>query len=151
MPTLRKGKVRKHHIFGLRPWTRHSIILLVAGVMYIAFGVSLMKTKLTFAREVGIDIALQWFSITTWGLIWIAVGLMAILSSRWPPALERWGYMALTGFTAGWASIYLLSIIFGESPLANLSFVFVWSMVAFMWWGVSGLLNPDHTGVSSRG
>jgi hypothetical protein len=110
--------------------------------MYIAFGLSLIETKLTFSREEGLQIALQWFPIEVWGMLWIAVGAMAILSSRWPPALERWGYMSLTGFTAGWASIYLFGIIFGTAPWTNASFVIVWTMVAFVWWGVSGLVDP---------
>lgn len=150
MASTRKARL-KSHVFGLRPWTRHSVILLVAGMMYTAFGVSIITTELTFARAEGLAIALEWFPIDVWGMVWVAVGLMAVASSRWPPALERWGYMALTGFTTGWAGIYLLSILFGDSPWTNLSFVIVWGMVAFIWWGVSGLLNPDSTGVSSRG
>jgi hypothetical protein len=150
MAPTKKARFKRRFV-GLRPWTRHSIILMVAGMMYIAFGLSLIKTRLTFARAEGISIALHWFPINVWGMIWIWVGIMAIVSARWPPALEKWGYMALTGFTAGWAAIYLFSILLEDSPWANLSFVFVWGLVAFIWWGVSGLLNPDHTGVGARG
>jgi hypothetical protein len=140
----------RRRFLGLRPWTRHSAVLMVAGLVYVAFGISLIKTNLTYGRSLGLQVAIEYAPIEFWGIVWIVVGIMAMVSSRWPPVIETWGYMALTGLSAGWSATYLMSIIFEDAPAANLSFVFVWGLVAFLWWAISGLLNPDRTGVSTH-
>jgi hypothetical protein len=70
-------------------------------------------------------------------------GALAILSSRWPPISKTWGYMVLTGLSAGWAAFFALSVICGPSPVANLSNTLSWGLIAFLWWAISGLLNPN--------
>lgn len=138
----------KVQFLGIRPWKRHSLVLLVAGTVYVFTGVAYTLAEITPEREIALVIALRWAPIDVWGFVWILSGLLAILSSRWPPVAETWGYMVLTGLSAGWGATYAMGVIFTESPTTNLSSAIVWSLVAFMWWAISGLVNPDQTGVT---
>lgn len=127
---------------GIRPWKRHSLVLFVAGIVYILIGFSDITTKPTHARQHALHFALEWWSIDVWGAIFMAAGLLSMISSRWPPISETWGYIVLTGLSAGWSAFYLVGILFSDSPLSNFSGVLSWGVIAFMWWAISGLVNP---------
>lgn len=150
MSPTRKARVKRAY-FQLRPFKRHSLVLLVAGIVYIVNGLSLILTEPTRARTKALTIALNWAPLSVWGGVFVGVGLLAVISARWPPVFESWGYMVLTGLAAGWSATYLTGIIFEHSPLANLSGVLVWGLLAFLWWAVSGLLNPDKEAVVAHG
>lgn len=134
----------------VRPWERHSLVLLVAGLVYIAIGQSLITTDLQPARAVALKFAFNWFGLDLapefWGWVFIVHGAAAIISARWPPISETWGYFLLTGLSAAWALFYLMGVLFGHSPPANISGTLSWGLIAFMWWAISGLLNPSHVG-----
>lgn len=125
----------------LRPWMRHSLVLAVAGTVYVLVGASYIIATPNSSRESALRLALDWMPLPAWGAVWIVVGLLAILSSRWPPASETWGYTTMTGLAAGWSAFYAFGITLG-SDLQNVSGVLVWGLVAFMWWAISGLVNP---------
>lgn len=132
---------------GFRPFRRHSLVLLVAGLAYVFIGVTYIVTPLSHARAQALIVALHWAPINIWGSLWILVGALSIISSKWPPVVESWGYMVLTGFSAGWGATYLTGVIIGESPAGNISSAITWAMMAFMWWAISGLINPDRVAV----
>lgn len=129
--------------WGMRPWQRHSQVLLIAGLVYIGIGISFITTEPTHARAVALSVALTWWPFEWWGLVFIFSGLLAVLSSRWPPISKTWGYVVLTALSAGWAAFYLTSVLFKHSPPSNLSGVGVWGLVAYLWWAISGLKNPN--------
>lgn len=135
----------KEYFWGLRPFRRHSLVLVVAGLAYVSIGNTYILTVPTDSRKQALVIALSWFPIEFWGTIWILVGIAAILSARWPPAAERWGYVMLTALSAGWSATYLTGIVFAHSPAANIYSVIVWALVAFLWWAIGGLVNPMDT------
>lgn len=128
---------------GVRPWKRHSLVLMVAGFVYVAIGISYIWAEPTPTREVALHFALQWISLEHWGVIFICAGLLAIISSRWPPVSETWGYTVLTGLSSAWSAFYLVGVLFWHSPPTNLSGVMSWGLIAFMWWAISGLINPS--------
>lgn len=150
MSPTRKARMKRAYL-QMRPFKRHSLVLMVAGVVYIVNGLTYMLTDPTPTRHQALIIAEKWFSLNTWGGVWVFVGLLAILSSRWPPIFESWGYMVLTGLAAGWSATYLTGILFYDSPLANISGALTWGLVAFLWWAVSGLLNPEKEAVKTHG
>lgn len=127
---------------GLRPWRRHSLVLLVTGLVYVFIGFAYVYTDPRRSRDVALQIALDWWSLDVWGWIFVFSGLLAILSSRWPPFSETWGYFVLTGLSAGWSGFYVTGVIFGDSPVGNLTGGLTWGLVAFLWWAISGLVNP---------
>lgn len=126
----------------LRPWQRHSMVLAVAGGVYVLVGASYLLIDLTPDRAASLQLALAIAPIQAWASTWIVVGILALVSTRWPPASKTWGYSAMTGLAAWWGAVYLLSIPLG-GPVTAVTGTLVWWLVGFLWWGISGLLNPD--------
>lgn len=137
--------------WGLRPWKRHSTILMVVGVLYALIGFAYVTAPPNKAREATLVVVLQIAPIQFWGGVFFVAGVLTSISSRWPPFAETWGYMLLTGLSAGWAAAYLLGILFFNAPTAGITAAVLWSLLAFMWWAISGLLNPDKTAVGNHG
>jgi hypothetical protein len=130
---------------GIRPFERHSIVLLFAGMVYILIGVSYILADPTPSRVNALYYALAGpMTFDSWGCVFILTGLLAVVSSRWPPISETWGYQALTGLSSGWAAFYAAGVIFHGSPVNNISGFLSWGLIGFMWWAVSGLVNPTH-------
>lgn len=130
---------------GVRPFERHSLVLLVAGMVYILVGGAFFFTPVTPARERSLEFALSVLSMYQWGSVFLLAGLLAIVSSRWPPISETWGYTVLTGLSAGWAACYAPSVWLGDAPNSNYTGMLTWGLMAFMWWAISGLVNPKRT------
>ena len=134
----------------LRPWRRHSLVLAVAGAVYIAVGAVYISVPLTHDRSAGLALPLHYAPAQVWGVVWVMVGVLAVISTRWPPPNETWGYTILAALAAFWAAAYALSIALLHAPHSGLSGVLVWALVAFLWWGISGLRNPNDS-EGSRG
>jgi hypothetical protein len=128
--------------WGVRPFERHSLVLLVAGMVYLAIGGSFFNLTPSPNRDLALHYALQVMGYEQWGLVFIFAGVLAIISSRYPPISETWGYQALTGLSAGWGSFYALGVIIGESPASNMIGFLTWGLFGFLWWAISGLVNP---------
>lgn len=128
-----------------RPWTRHSLVLFVAGAVYVAVGITFILADATPARKVALHYALELWSLDSWGAVFILAGALAILSSRWPPISKTWGYTVLTGLSAAWSAFYFFAIWFADAPTTNYSSVLSWALTAFMWWAISGLVDADKT------
>jgi hypothetical protein len=141
----------KRHYLGMRPWTRHSLVLLVAGCVYICVGIVYLNTPEGSPTWTALEMAREWLPLNGWGTIWMIVGVLSILSARWPPRIETWGYMALTSLTAGWGAFYILGVIFGDNGFGSLAVGLMWFLVAFLWWAISGLISPELKGVVKNG
>jgi hypothetical protein len=128
--------------FGLRPWTRHSLVLLVAGLCYFGVGFSYMFAEPGGGSYKNLAVARMWMPLHHWGLVFMFVAVLTMISSRWPPTADKWGYMVMTGLSAGWGAFYVMGVIFANVPTAAVSGAFVWWLLAFMWWAISGLVNP---------
>lgn len=127
----------------LRPWSRHSVVLAVAGVVYICYGAAILSVPPNDARTASLRLAMELMPIRVWGIVWIFVGLLAVASTRWPPQSETWGYGAMSGLAAFWSATIGLGIIFMNAPTQGITGVLVWALLAFMWWAISGLANPN--------
>lgn len=139
----------KHPLRTLRPWTRHSLVLLVAGWAYIVIGLTYAVGGANPARESSMRFQIQYLflgreglPLSIWGAVFIAVGIASIISSRWPPFSETWGYTSMTGLSVLWAGCYAAGMAFG-APVQNLSGVITWSLIGFLWWAISGLVSPE--------
>lgn len=135
---------RRHQLFHLRPWKRHSLVLMVAGISYCAIGISYILAEPSVSREVALQYAINWFSLDVWGWWFVITGLATVLSSLWPPVTRVWGYELLTGLSVAWGLFYLSGCLFGESPWTNLSGAILWCIFGFLWWAISGLVDPTH-------
>lgn len=134
-----------HRFWGLRPWKRHSLILLVVGFVYGMVGFQYIFSEPSKGREIALEMVLRLAPMEFWGSIFVVTGLLTVISARWPPFAETWGYMVLTGLSTGWSGTYLMGILVFNSPTTNYTQVLLWGCLAFIWWAVSGLLNPDST------
>lgn len=132
-----RRKLKPYTVF--LPWDKHAKILIAAGLAYMGVGFTYINAEPSESREVALQFALNWLSIQSWGYIFAATGLLAIISSRWPPVTKKWGYILLTGLSSGWAATYALAVFTGKAPSQNLSGAFIWADFAFMWWIISGL------------
>lgn len=137
--------------WGLRPWKRHSTILLVAGVLYSLIGYQYIIAPPNKTRDDSLVVLLQIAPLWVWGMTFLVGGVCACISSRWPPFTEVWGYMVLAGLSGAWMATYLVGFFFYHAPQSGLSGALLWGLLAFMWWAISGLLNPDTTAVKSHG
>lgn len=135
--------------WGLRPWKRHGLILTVAGCIYALVGVSYILAGPNANRSIALEVLLRIAPLDFWGGVFIFAGVLSMISSRWPPFTETWGYMVLTGVSLGWGSAYLMGIVFYVSPWTNINGFFTWGLLGFLWWAISGLLNPDKTTVTN--
>lgn len=133
-----------HPEYGLRPWKRHSIVVTVGGLVYIAFGLMIILTWTDDGpRANNMSAGLLVAPMDFWGYLTIWSGLMAVVSSRWPAFHERWGYIALTGNAGVWGAIYLGGLFFDANAMSEATAGLLWGLIGFMWWGISGLMNPD--------
>lgn len=128
---------------GVRPWQRHSLVLMVAGFVFVGIGISYIYTVPTPSRNEALQVALSWWSFQAWGWHFITAGVLAIISSRWPPISKTWGYMVMSSLSAAWAGFYFTGVVFEGAPVSNLSGTLSWGLIAFLWWAISGLINPN--------
>lgn len=128
----------------LRPWKRHSLVLMVLGVVYVLIGITYAFSPMPPDRMLSLKAALLIMPMAWWGTCFIAAGGLGILSSRWPPASETWGYVALSSLSALWASFYVWGVLVYGAPAYTLSAALLWAGVAFLWWAISGLVNPTE-------
>jgi hypothetical protein len=124
---------------------------MVAGFLFILVGISYVYARPSVGREVALAALLRIAPLEFWGWTFVLVGLMSIVSARWPPFSESWGYMALTGLSSGWAATYLTGVIFFRAPWLNLTQVILWGCLGFLWWAISGLPNPEKMVVETDG
>jgi hypothetical protein len=122
---------------------------MVAGWAYAAMGLAYMLNGLNASRVSAMRFQLEYvflgragLPIWAWGAIFLVVGVASVISSRWPPASETWGYTAMTGLSTLWGLCYLAGIP-GGAPLSNITSFIVWTLIGFLWWAISGLVSPE--------
>lgn len=132
-------------LWHLRPWQRHSLVLLIGGLVYTTYGFYYLVTDDQARRGSALALAeaVALGHMAFWYTVWLIVGGLALVSTRWPPQSKTWGYTALSGLAACWGSVYLLSIVLLGAPTAGIGGALVWYLVAVLWWAISGLINPD--------
>jgi len=118
--------------------------LLVVGFLFILAGVQYLLTKTTENRERALRVVLQLAPIQFWAGVFIFAGVLAIISTKWPPLAETWGYMVLTGLSSGWSATYLTGVIFFHAPVTNIGQSIIWGSLGFTWWAISGFPNPER-------
>lgn len=125
-------------------WTRHSLVLTVAGLIYIGIGYAFMISPGYVGKDPSLTSALRLLPLHGWGIVYICTGALAMLAAHSPIGKKSWGYMILTALSSAWAALYVLSVISGGAPRMTLLSSLIWLLLAFIWWAVSGLLSPEH-------
>lgn len=125
-------------------WTRHSLVLIVAGLIYIGIGYAFVVSPGYVGKDPSLKSALRLLTLDQWGFVYIGTGVLATISAFSPIGKKTWGYMILTAISSAWALLYVISVITGGAPKITLLSSLIWLLLAFIWWAVSGLLSPEH-------
>lgn len=142
---------REYEWTRLRPWQKHSEVLAMAGVVYILVGLSYILIPIAPDRRAALQVLAAHVPMRGWGVLWVSVGALALASTRWPPASKTWGYTLLTAVAALWSSAYLVGVLFLNAPPSGLLGALVWGLVAYLWYAVAGLANPDDLYITAPG
>lgn len=129
--------------FSLKPWDRHSGILVVAGVAYMVIGGLYILDVQSQTQYEAMYYALRIMSFNAWGCGFILIGLTSILSARWPNWPKAWGYVVLTGWSSAWSMFFIAGALLTEARIVYFSMGALWALLAFLWWAVSGLVSPS--------
>lgn len=135
---MRHKKSREPH------WSRHSLILIMAGLIYIGLGYSFITAPGYVGKDPSLHSALRLLSMDDWGVVYIFTGGLAFSAAFAPLGKKTWGYMVLTALSSAWAFLYVLSVFTGGAPKLTLLSSLIWLLLAFIWWAVAGLLSPEH-------
>ena len=131
-------------IFKERHWTRHSLVLTVAGLIYIGIGYAFIVSPGYVGKDPSLKSALRLLTLDQWGYVYMSTGLFAMVAAFSPIGKKTWGYMILTSISSAWAMLYVISVVSGGAPRITLLSSLIWLLLAFIWWAVSGLLSPEH-------
>lgn len=126
----------------LRPWKRHSLVVTALGGVYMLLGITYWTTPAPPGRDETLRAALSIMPMNYWAGVFVLFGVLGLVSSRWPKGSETWGYVALSFISALWGALYVYGVAFLGSPSSALSGTLVWGALAFLWWAISGLVNP---------
>lgn len=129
--------------YKFRPFTRHSLVLLVGGFMLFVYGFVVHTWTPDGPRAASIAVALKLAPLDFWAVLWSCVGFFAMASSVWPAASEKWGYALLTAASSGWSAVYLTGLFISGNNVGEASGAIIWAVIAFLWWAVAGLMNPE--------
>lgn len=136
-------RIQFEDFLGFRPWRRHSLVLFISGLLYIGQGLILNTWHVDGPRYRGLQAAFSRAPVEFWSGLFILVGVLAALSAVWPRSSEKWGYACLTGLACAWSALYAVGIIVYDTSPTNWSMVAIWAFIAFTWWAITGLVNPE--------
>lgn len=135
----------RHTWLALRPWNQHSLVLTTLGFLYSTLGLVWAFTPSPSTRAESLVVLLHFTdgSMVPLGLAWVAVGLLAVLSARWPPSRTRWGYMALGMLTSFWGAMAVAGwVSYGTRWYVALSSAVIYTAFTVLIVGISGLTAP---------
>ena len=142
------AKVWLSSLITVRPWKRHSLILAMAGLGHVMLGLTYLYLEEGGPRMRMLIVPLKTAPVEFWALLFMCVGAFIILSSVWPGHSEKWGYAVATGWSAAWAAQYLIgAYLLQEHHASNLAMGLLFALIAFLYWGISGLVNPDDVAI----
>lgn len=135
----------------VRPWDRHGLILLIAGLTYILIGVAYMVSEDPYVDQDQLRLALYIAPYFVWYVGFIVVGVIAMVSSRWPSTTRPIGYAALTAWSTAWAGFHIIG---GLSQPINVTYIvggLMMGMLGFLWWAISALIClPNERGTRAE-
>lgn len=120
---------------------RRGAILLCYGIVWAIIGYGQITSPAPDLR--GLRLLLQMMPLDVWGWIWVASGLIAIVSAWLPPEKDWPGFLALPLMVLPWAVSYLLAWIIGDYPRGWLASV-VWGAIAAPVLVVAGWREPPR-------
>ena len=107
----------KHRLF-LR-LGRRGICLVLIGLVFFFQGLGNFLARNDFITIPRDGVTYRTFRLATeiapfgwWGIAFMIAGIIAIISSQWPPGKDVWGWAALTFMSTVWSGVYISGWIF---------------------------------------
>lgn len=121
---------------------RRGAILLSYGGVWSIIGYGQITAPQPDLR--GLRLLLQMMSLDAWGWLWVASGLIAIVSAFLPQGRDWPGFLALPLIVLPWMASYLLAWIIGDFPRGWVAAV-VWAAIAAPVLVVAGWDEPPRS------
>lgn len=131
----------------LKPFGVRGLVLSTLGVLWVLIGVSGLTVGLSPLSVLTIDYMLDelfFLNTVTVSAAWIATGIMGIITSRWPPYQDSWGFFFLAPMPMFWALLHLVGAIF-HGPILGVLVTVVYAVMCVLLWGISKLEDPSMT------
>jgi fatty acid desaturase len=106
---------------------RRGAILLCYGTVWALYGYAQITTPQPDQR--GLQPILERVPLTVWGCLWVATGLIAIVSAWLPQGRDWAGFLALPALVLPWMTSYLLAWLMGYFPRGWVA-ALVWAVIA---------------------
>lgn len=120
---------------------RRGAILLCYGSVWSLYGYAQIVSPQPDQR--GLTPALELMPLTLWGWLWVATGLVAVVSAFLPQGLDWLGFLALPAMVLPWMGSYLISWMTGEFPRGWVASL-VWGVIAVPVLVVAGWQEPPR-------
>lgn len=106
---------------------RRGAILLCYGTVWALYGYAQITSPQPDQR--GLQPLLEHTSLTLWGCLWVATGLVAIVSAWLPQGLDWLAFLALPLMVLPWVGSYLIAWLAGDFPRGWVA-ALVWGVIA---------------------
>ena len=120
---------------------RRGAILLSYGTVWSLYGFAQITSPQPDQR--GLQPVLELMSLTVWGWLWVATGLVAIVSAWMPQGLDWPGFLALPLMVLPWMVSYLGAWIAGDFPRGWVA-ALGWTVIAVPVLVVAGWREPPR-------
>jgi hypothetical protein len=120
---------------------RRGAILLSYGGVWAIIGYGQITSPQPDQR--GLRILLERMPLDAWGWLWVASGLIAIVSAWLPPGHDWPGFLALPLMVLPWTASYLVAWLTGDFPRGWVAAV-VWGAIAAPVLVVAGWREPPR-------
>lgn len=110
----------------MRMLGRRGAILLSYGTVWSLYGYAQLTPQ---TEQPGLGLALQMLPLPVWGCLWIAAGVLALVSAFLPQGVDWFGFVALVLIVLPWTSSYLASWLLGDFPRGWVAAA-VWGAIA---------------------
>lgn len=95
--------------------TRRGAFLLTNGCIFAVIGAALVVLPVPDSSQSGYRFATTLMPLQWWGVVWMAVAAVGIVTSRWPVGKDVYGFGVLTGWSLLWAAMAVMSTILDDS------------------------------------
>lgn len=123
----------------MRQLGRRGAILLCYGTVWSLYGYAQLVSPQPDQR--GLTLAIQMLPLDAWGWLWIACGLIALVSAWLRQGVDWAGFLALPLIVLPWMLSYLTAWLQGDYPRGWVSAA-VWTVIAVPVLVVAGWREP---------
>lgn len=117
-----------------RPWpgTRRGLKLWLFSIIIGFKGVGYISGNNSHDTDAALRFVTQWAPLTTWGYLILAVCGFAVVCSYCHHGRDRYGYMALVGFSFAWGACYAVAPLLLDGPTYAWQGTLAWLLIGVL-------------------